>query len=169
MSEEALVNVCNPANVSSIPFAPPLCQNQLDAIHVSNDLERQLRALTVEYRKDLGLMTSWDDNLSYILNPALSSYETERVTGLSVGNEEFSQAVKLAIPEGHSFKAFPIQFIHKNARKAFNACLKAPICEEIISCRGDQVKLALRVKVYTYPESAIATWVMFACRYKIVV
>ena len=103
------------------------------------------------------------------MSPALASYEMERVTGLSVGNEEFDQAVKLAIPDGHSFKAFPIQLIHKNPRKAFSSCLKSSVCEEIISCRGDQVKLALRVKVYTYPESTIATWVMLACRYKIIV
>ena len=45
----------------------------------------------------------------------------------------------------------------------------SPICEEILCCRGDQVKLALRVRVFTYPESAIATWVMFACRYKVIV
>jgi centrosomal protein CEP76 len=81
----------------------------------------------------------------------------------------FDQAIKLAIPDGHSFKAFPIQFIHRNARKIFAACLKSSICEEIITCRGDQVKLAIRAKVYTYPESTIATWVMFACRYKIIV
>ena len=122
-----------------------------------------------QINQDIGLATSWDDNLSYILNPALTSYETERLTGFSVGNEEFDQAIKLAIPDGHTFKAFPIQFIHKNARKAFISCLKSPICEEILCCRGDQVKLALRVRVFTYPESAIATWVMFACRYKVIV
>lgn len=107
--------------------------------------------------------------MSYVLSPALSSYEMERVTGMSIGNEEFDQAVKLAIPDGHSFKAFPIQFIHRNARKVFASCLKSSVCEEIATCRGDQVKLALRVKVFTYPENTIATWVMLACRYKIIV
>ena len=43
---------------------------------------------------------------------------------------------------------------------------RAPVCEEIINCRGDQVRLALRVRVFPYPESACATWVMFACKYK---
>lgn len=169
MSEDAILTVCNPSFVSSIPYVPSLCQNQLDSTLISNDLERQLRSLVLMHRQEIGLTTSWDDHLSYILSPALASYETERLTGLSVGNEEFDQAVKLAIPDGHSFKAFPIQFIHRNARKAFAACLKSPICEEIITCRGDQVKLALRVKICTYPESTIATWIMFACRYKIIV
>ena len=43
---------------------------------------------------------------------------------------------------------------------------RAPVCEEIINCRGDHVRLAVRVKVYPYPESTCATWVMFACKYK---
>ena len=169
MAEDAIATVCTPAYVSTIPYPPPLCQNQLDPTLVSNDLERQIKALVTLHRKDIGLNTSWDDQLSYILSPALASYETERTTGLSVGNEEFDQAIKLAIPDGHSFKAFPIQFIHRNARKAFAACLKSAIGEEIITCRGDQVKLALRVKVFAYPESTLATWVMLACRYKIIV
>jgi len=32
--------------------------------------------------QDLGLATVWDDHLSYVLTPALSAYETERLTGL---------------------------------------------------------------------------------------
>jgi hypothetical protein len=31
--------------------------------------------------QDQGLATAWDDHLSYILTPALSAYETERLTG----------------------------------------------------------------------------------------
>jgi hypothetical protein len=31
--------------------------------------------------QDQGLATVWDDHLSYILTPALSAYETERLTG----------------------------------------------------------------------------------------
>ena len=45
-------------------------------------------------------------------------------------------------------------------------CNRAPVCEEIINCRGDQVRLAVRVRVFPYPESTCATWIMFACKYK---
>ena len=74
--------------------------------------------------QDLGYTTQFDDHLSYLLSPALSSYELERVTGLSVGSEEFQEAVRRAVPNGHAFKGFPIQFVHKNARKAFVFSLK---------------------------------------------
>lgn len=51
MSEDSIISVCDPMMLSNIPFTPPLCQNSLDPILLSNDLERQLRALTVEHRK----------------------------------------------------------------------------------------------------------------------
>lgn len=41
-----------------------------------------------------------------------------------------------------------------------------PICEEIVCCRGDSVRLALRVRVFVYPENACAVWLMFACKYR---
>ena len=31
--------------------------------------------------QDLGLNTTWDDQLSYLLTPAMAAYETERITG----------------------------------------------------------------------------------------
>nr|KAG5695562.1 hypothetical protein BaRGS_033984 [Batillaria attramentaria] len=66
---------------------------------------------------------------------------------VTAGNEEFQDAVRQAVPDGQTFKG-------------------APICEEIINCRGDQVRLALRVRIFPYPESACAVWMMFACKYK---
>lgn len=75
--------------------------------------------------KDLGLSTVWDDDLCYLLTPALSAYETERCLGVGgVGNEEFQEAVRNSVPDGHTFKGFPIQLLHRNPRKAFNACLQ---------------------------------------------
>ncbi|KAK3589311.1 hypothetical protein CHS0354_026966 [Potamilus streckersoni] len=169
MSQDAILSVCSPGSCPFWPSLPPLCASLLDTALISNDIEQQLRVLVIEQRRDLGLTTMWDDQLSYLLTPALAAYETERVTGLTVGNEEFQDAIKQAVPDGHTFKGYPIQFSHRNARRAFATCLRSPVCEEIIHCRGDHVRLAVRVKVYPYPESACATWIMFACKYKSVV
>jgi centrosomal protein CEP76 len=157
-------------NTVNIPtqYFPPLCENDINSEMVSNDLEIKIKALINDRRKEIGLNTFWDDNLSYILGSALYSYETERITGISMGNEEFDQAIKLIVPEGHFFKAFPIQTISLNAKKNLTLCLKSTTCEEIIFCKGDQVKLALTIRVFSYPESAIATWIMIACIYKAV-
>ncbi|BFZ19803.1 hypothetical protein BsWGS_22842 [Bradybaena similaris] len=169
MSRDAVLSVCGLGVCPLWPVPPPLCPSTLDAALVSNDLEQQLRVLVMEHRRDQGLTTSWDDQLSYILTPALAAYETERITGITAGNEEFQDAVRLAIPEGQTFKGYPIQFTHRNARKAFTTCLRSPVCDEIINCLGDQVRLAVRARVFPYPESACATWLMFACKYKSIV
>lgn len=166
MSEEAIRSVCGPKLLPSGAVFPPLYPASVDSALVSNDMEYELRSLVADHRRDLGLNTTWDDELSYILTPALAAYELEHCTGISAGNEEFQQAIRRAIPDGHTFKGFPIQFIHRNARRAFATCLRSPICEEIICCRGDHVKLGVRVRVFTYPESACAVWIMFAVRYR---
>lgn len=169
MSEDAINTVSSSLHVTTVPHLPLLCKNQFDPVLLSKSLEKELRLILYNYRKQLGLTSNWDDNLSYILTPALASYENERLTGLSIGNEEFDQAIRLAIPEGHTFKAFPIQFNHVNSNRIFNACLDSTICEDIIKCRGDQVRLALKTRIFLYPESCLAVWVMFACCYKIIV
>ncbi|XP_041333591.1 centrosomal protein of 76 kDa isoform X2 [Pyrgilauda ruficollis] len=166
MSGEAIKSVCAPGATSSVPPSPPLCASTIDAAVTSNEMEVQLRILVSEHRKDLGLSTVWDDQLSYLLSQALAAYELERTTGVSAGNEEFQDAVRRAVPDGHTFKGFPIHFVHRNARRAFATCLRSSFCEEIICCRGDQVRLAVRVRVFAYPESACAVWIMFACKYR---
>jgi len=46
------------------------------------------------------------------------------LSGVMAGNEEFQQAVHRAVPDGHTFKGYPVQLVHRNARRAFNSCLK---------------------------------------------
>ncbi|KAL4235276.1 Centrosomal protein of 76 kDa [Mactra antiquata] len=169
MSNDAIMSVCGTSSSQLWPQFPPLCAPSIDPSLASNDLEQQLRVLITEYRRDLGLTTMWDDQLSYLLTPSLAAYETERTTGLTPGNEEFQDSIKQAVPDGHTFKGYPIQFSHRNARRVFATSLRSPICEEIVHCRGDHVRFGVRVRVYPYPESACATWVMFACKYKSVI
>ncbi|XP_037533110.1 centrosomal protein of 76 kDa isoform X2 [Nematolebias whitei] len=165
MSEDALKSVCAPGSTTSLPPVAPLCAPSLDPAAASNQLELEMRYLVAEHRKDLDLATVWDDHLSYLLSSALSAYETERCTGVSCGNEEFQDAVRRAVPDGHTFKGFPIHFLHRNARRAFATCLRSAFCEEVVCCRGDHVRLAVRVRVFVYPENACAVWLMFACKY----
>uniref|UniRef100_A0A8C2Q0Y9 Centrosomal protein of 76 kDa n=1 Tax=Cyprinus carpio TaxID=7962 RepID=A0A8C2Q0Y9_CYPCA len=166
MSEEAVRSVCAPGSTSSLPPTPPLCSPSVAPNEASNQLELEMRYLLAEHRKDLGLATVWDDHLSYLLSAALSAYELERCTGVLCGNEEFQDAVRRAVPDGHTFKGFPIHFLHRNARRAFATCLRSAFCEEIVCCRGDHVRLAVRVRVFAYPEAACAVWIMFACKYR---
>uniref|UniRef100_A0A673HZD4 Centrosomal protein 76 n=1 Tax=Sinocyclocheilus rhinocerous TaxID=307959 RepID=A0A673HZD4_9TELE len=145
------------------PLSPQLslCSPSVVPNEASNQLELEMR-----YLLDLGLATVWDDHLSYLLSAAHSAYELEHCTGVSCGNEEFQDAVRRAVPDGHTFKGFPIHFLHRNARRAFATCLRSPFCEEIVCYRGDHVRLAVRVRVFAYPVSACAVWIMFACKYR---
>lgn len=169
MSEDAINTVTSRSHVTTVPHTTVLAKANWDASLLANDLESELKLILIRFRQQLGLNTLIDTNLSYILTQALASYEHERITGVSSGSEEFDQAIRLATPDKHTFKAFPIQFNHANATRIFNACLDSTLCEEIIKVRGDEVRLALRVKVYAYPEQVLAVWVMFACRFKLII
>ncbi|XP_065675020.1 centrosomal protein of 76 kDa-like isoform X1 [Hydra vulgaris] len=166
MSFDAIKSVCGRGLMPDIAPLVHLIPSSLDVILKSNELENELRAMVFQHRNDMGLTTQWDDELSYLLSPALAAYEFEQSTGVVMPNDDFQHAVRRNVPDGHTFKGFPIQFAHTNSRKAFSTCLKAPACNDIICCRGDQVKLALRVRVFPYPERTCVVWIMFAVKYK---
>lgn len=43
---------------------------------------------------------------------------------------------------------------------------RSPVCAEILACRGDHVRMAVRVKIFIYPEDICAVWLMFAVKYR---
>jgi len=103
---------------------PPLLPARIDPLLSSSEMEAELRTLTAQHRADIGLSTVWDDELCYLLSPALSAYEMDRTVGVCAGNEEFQEAIHNVVPEGHTFKGFPIQLVHRNVRSAFATCLR---------------------------------------------
>lgn len=44
-------------------------------------------------------MKTWDDDLGYLLGPAVFAYEQERVCGASFGGDDFQDAVQGAVPD----------------------------------------------------------------------
>ena len=115
---------------------------------------------------DEHLQTHWDNQLSYILTSALASYEMERVGGVTFANDEFQQAVKNHVPDGHTFKAFPVQFTHFDTDRMIHHFFNNKVGKDVLLSRGDQIKHAVRVKIVPYPENIFAIWVMIAVRYK---
>ena len=43
---------------------------------------------------------------------------------------------------------------------------RSAVCGDIIGCRGDSVRLAIRVRVWVYPEDLCAVWCMLAVTYR---
>ena len=128
-------------------------------------LKKQIEGLR---RDEVGEDTKWDSQLSYLLSTALVNYEMERLASVTFAGDEFKAAVKHYVPEGHTFKAFPIQFNHFDVGKMSVAILKNRVGYEVLSAKGDSVRHAMRVKVVPYPEGVCAVWVMLAVRYKAV-
>lgn len=141
---------------------PPTLNSQACA----EELERELKDLIVQKRSSaFGKSALFDDDLSYLLQPALAAYEMERITGYSFGNEDFQSSVKNAVPTKHCFKGFPTCFSHRDASKIMVALEANSTGADILSSEGDDVKFAVRVKIYSYPEDVCAVWVMVAVRY----
>ncbi|XP_023233125.1 centrosomal protein of 76 kDa-like [Centruroides sculpturatus] len=84
-------------------------------------------------------------------------------------DDDFHDAIYRIVPEGHTFKALPVHFLHRNSKQIFQEILQSPLGQEIICCQGDMVRLAVRVRIYTYVEDVISVWVMFSVKYKPVV
>mmetsp|Transcript_23721 Transcript_23721/g.26350 ORF Transcript_23721/g.26350 Transcript_23721/m.26350 type:complete len:90 (+) Transcript_23721:101-370(+) len=88
-----------------------------------------------------------------MLSIPLHNYELERLGSITFCTNEFQSSVKNYVPEGHTFKAFPIQFNHFDINKMILALFKNRVAYEIITAKGDQVNHAVRVKVALYPEN----------------
>ncbi|XP_076372984.1 centrosomal protein of 76 kDa-like [Tachypleus tridentatus] len=151
---------------TTIPSWPTMQASTIDVSKASLDLEEQLKVLITEHRADKGLSTYWDENLCFVLSSALSTYEIQGRSGVPAYHEDFHDAVHSLVPEGHTFKALPVHFCHTNAWKVFKVTLRSTLGEEIICCRGDEVRMAVRAHVYAYPENILSVWIMFSTKYK---
>ena len=79
------------------------------ALHEAK-LEADLKRALSEHREDsLGhTPTVWDDNLAFLLMPALASQEQEALAGQPTANSnDFQQCIRRSIPAGCMFKGFP--------------------------------------------------------------
>ena len=143
---------------------PPLQLYPLATPSMEEALEHSLCALIASHRTAHGLATHWDEQLSYLMSPALLAYETENVTGSSAGSADFQTSIRNAVPAGFSFKGFPMQFCHLSAPRMLADLLRTRVAQDIINIQGgvDAVRFALRASVTPYPERVSAVWVMLA-------
>ncbi len=119
---------CAPALVYKAPEADPASMAEC--------LEKSLMALLTQARQGRGLETFWDQRLSQILAPALCAYNTERITGLVAGNEEFQHAIRRYTPKGHTFQGYPDHFPHAISSVIFSESLDDLLCRDIVYTSG---------------------------------
>ena len=112
----------------------------------------------------------WDDRLSYLLTPALVSYEAELQlspsSAVACASSDFSEALKLYVPHHHSFKGYPTVSQHRSAPRILQGMMRNQICADILSTVGDSVRFGLRCKIFPYAEDICAVWVMLAVRFQ---
>ncbi|KAF5401252.1 Centrosomal protein of 76 kDa [Paragonimus heterotremus] len=180
MSRDVIASVVSQSNLALKRLGEPV-QN---LCNLSDQCESKLRALASDWR--LAHLRSsersqwqWDTQLSYLLTPILAAFEAEqlKLSGRPTAihphspNEDIETELNLSplrqyVQEGFTFKAYPIQLLHTNPRRILETSVRARLCREILTCRGESVRLGLRVRVYSHAEEATVTWVMFACVYK---
>jgi centrosomal protein CEP76 len=108
------------------------------------------------------LSTHWSSDLSYILGPALCSWESERVTGATYGSSEFQAAIKKSVPASCVFKGVPYQFTSLNASIVFASLLQSRALVDVLTADGGDLRFGMRVKVVAYPEDFVAVWIILA-------
>lgn len=133
---------------------------------MAEKLESELKQSIQQHRNHLDLLTFWDDELGYLLTPALANYELERIGSVTFGSEEFQDSIHNYVPDGHTFKAYPYQFSHMDAGRMLTSLVQSQVARDILETRGDTVRLVVRVKVVAYPEETFVAWVMLAVRYR---
>jgi hypothetical protein len=65
--------------------------------------------------------------LAYLISPALVNYELERIANQTYGNDEFKQSVKNYVPEGYTFKGFPLHTVEIDFDKMMGGLLTSDV------------------------------------------
>jgi len=75
--------------LSKVHNLEALLESNLDKYTIEHEVENVLKSIVKDIRQDKGLSTTWDNDLSHILMPALMNYEMERVGGKTFGEQDF--------------------------------------------------------------------------------
>eukprot|EP00903_Cladosiphon_okamuranus_P009829 g9342.t1 len=150
------------AGPAGVVLLRPALNTETTAECVELDLKRRVTA----WREGKGWSTTWDDDLGYLLGPAVFAYEQERLCGSGFGGDDFQDAVQGAVPDRHCFKGYPTCFDHVVCGEMMASLLGRKVAHDILSCTGDHLRFALRSTVFPYPNGVLAVWLMLACRFE---
>lgn len=140
-------------------------------------LEQRLEQGLISYRLNHcgGQSTTFSSSLSYVLTPALASYEMEKLGWKEERDEEnaedlFRASIKRTVPQGHTFQGYPVMFSTDFSTGNISTILakmeQNAIGQKIMQTTGDAVHFAFRVQVFYYTQDIQATWVMLAVRFR---
>ena len=125
-------------------------------------LENTLKDRIADWRLENSLASVFDGDLALILQPALAAYELDRAVGVTFGNADFQAAIKRYVQRGECFKGYPTCFSHTDASAVMQSLRRTSASADVALAQGRNVRLAVRVKLFPYPEGILACWVMLA-------
>ncbi len=157
------------AALQPVPCAPLSPPTATDHAAIERELEAELRASVDAHREKLNLRSGrgvWSSHLSYLLSPALFSYEHERLSGAASGSGYFQGAIRRAVPEGHTFKALPLHFTCASSADIMRAWLDSEVATSILDCDAEAASLALRLRVFVMADDVLSVWAMLAITFR---
>lgn len=91
--------------------------------------------------------------LEITLNQALCNYETEKICGLTFGQDEFQMSMNRVKNEGCNLRVVPIHLTSPgDIYDIIEALKKTKNVSEVVNHHGSNCKHAVRVKINVYPE-----------------
>ncbi|TPP40418.1 CEP76 C2 domain family protein [Leishmania donovani] len=159
-----------PLNVLKLRMVPrypsaPLLFETVAASPIERSLEIQLRAAISTYRDSFGVVTTYDDTVSYVLSQALLLYERQQSEGGAQSFALFQESVKGTLGVGKTFKAIPLNVSYLDAGSVMDVVRAASVGREILDTVVDSAKFGVRAKVFCFPERVFSVWVMIAVNY----
>lgn len=145
--------------------APPLLFESQSGPPQERALEVQLRAAIVSYRDAFGVMTAFDNVVSYVLSQALALYERQQCEGCAENFTFFQESVKGTLGAGKTFKAIPVNVSYLDVGSVMDVVRAASVGREILDTVADSARFAARVKAFRFPEGVSSVWVMIAVSY----
>ncbi|GET90134.1 hypothetical protein, conserved [Leishmania tarentolae] len=161
-----------PLNVLKLRMVPrhppaPLLFETVAALSIERSLEIQLRAAISTYRDSFGVVTTYDNTVSYVLSQALLLYERQQSEGGAQSFALFQESVKGTLGVGKTFKAIPLNVSYLDAGSVMDVVRAASVGREILDTVVDSAKFGVRTKVFCFPERVFSVWVMIAVNYNV--
>lgn len=157
--------------IAELPFAQPptalLAPDVASAPTLEQEWSTALKRAIASRRRAEGLVTRWNEDLSFYLLPALNSYELERLYGVTqVDNNFFQLSVTNFVQEGQTFQGVPCMFSVESPDEALATMTSNPLVTDILTLHARSAQFALAVRCFPYAQHTVATWVMLAVSYQ---
>ncbi|CAH8489117.1 unnamed protein product [Schistosoma rodhaini] len=183
MSFEVIQTVHNYSGLYLRKLNPPIQSVDEITVQCRESLRRLADSWRMKKLKCNNHITwKWDNKLEQLLLPLIAKYEADQKTLSNYNhndkvvqvhevleNDLIMSPIHCHIPKDFTFKSYPVQLFHCNPQRILRSCLRSQLCRDILGCCGDHVQLALGLRIITYAENAIITWVIFACSYKSII